>query len=65
MIMSEMPLKTFPSNEIEALTMLYLQNQDLSKLSPEEFFVKYKETYAKIKDCNSKQDTFNIKPLIS
>lgn len=38
----------FPSTKIEALTMLYLQKQDLSGLSPEEFLDKYEETYLKI-----------------
>ena len=31
------------------LAMLYVQNQDLSGLSPEELFDKYKEAYDKIK----------------
>lgn len=40
--------ENFPSTKIEALTMLYLQKQDLSSLSPEEFLDKYEETYCKI-----------------
>lgn len=40
---------TFPNNKQSALTMLYLQNQDLSDLSPEELLDKYDEVYDKIK----------------
>ena len=38
-------LSTFPNNKIESLTMLYLQSQELSGLSPEELYDKYEETY--------------------
>ncbi len=41
-------LRTFPRNELEALAMLYIQNQDLSDLSPEELLDKYQDAYAKI-----------------
>lgn len=44
--------KNFPSSKIEALTMLYLQNQDLSTLSPEEVMDKYQETYDRIRERN-------------
>lgn len=44
--------KNFPSSKIEALTMLYLQKQDLSNLSPEEVMDKYQETYDKIRERN-------------
>ena len=46
---NDIRLSTFPSNRIEALTMLYLQNQDLSSLSPEEIFDKYQDAYTAIK----------------
>lgn len=39
---------TFPSNKIEALAMLYLQNQDLSNLSPEEVCDEYQNACDKI-----------------
>ena len=42
-------LATFPRTKIDALTMLYLQNQDISKLTPEELFELYIETHDKIK----------------
>lgn len=45
-------LSTFPSSKIEALTMLFLQNQDLSNLSPEEIMDKYQEAYDKIRERN-------------
>ncbi|WP_157454950.1 hypothetical protein [Carnobacterium maltaromaticum] len=47
--MSETNLKTFPKNKYDALTMLFLQNQDLSNLTPEELANKYNEVHAKIK----------------
>jgi len=34
-------LSTFPSNRLDGLTLLYLEKQDLSNLSPEEFVDKY------------------------
>jgi len=43
-------LSTFPSNNIEALTMLYLKQQDLKLLSPEEILELYDTTYAKISE---------------
>lgn len=42
-------LDTFPSTKTEALAMLYLQNQDLSSLTPENLVTKYNETYNKIR----------------
>jgi len=42
-------LSTFPSNKISALTMLYLQNQNLSNATPEEIVDKYNEAYLKIR----------------
>ncbi len=41
-------LKSFPSNKEEALTLLFLQNQDLSSLSPEELAKKYDDTKNRI-----------------
>lgn len=48
--MSEMRFDTFPGNETEALAMLYVQNQDLSDLSPEEIYDKYYDAYQKIRE---------------
>ena len=41
-------LKTFPATLADALTMLYLQNQDLSETSPERLVQLYFETHDKI-----------------
>lgn len=46
---NEVRLSTFPSNEYEALALLYIQQQDLSKLSPEEIYDKYEEAKNKIR----------------
>lgn len=63
--MPETRLDTFPSNETEALAMLYIQQQDLSDLSPEEMYDKYYDAYQKIReyrkakrDANRKSWTF-------
>ena len=46
----------FPANRYEALTMLYLQNQDLSDKTPTEIHELYWETYREIaKDLEEKQ----------
>jgi len=45
---NEVRLSSFPSNKTEALTMLYLQNQDLTGYSPEELVSKYLDTYKRI-----------------
>ncbi|MBE5932946.1 MAG: hypothetical protein E7263_05980 [Lachnospiraceae bacterium] len=42
-------LSTFPSTRTEGLTMLYLQNQDLSGMTPEQLVDKYEDIYARIK----------------
>lgn len=42
-------LKSYPSDKVEALTMLYLQNQNLKDLTPEELAAKYKDVHALIK----------------
>lgn len=41
--------KCLNSEQLEALTMLFLQNQDLSQLTPEQVLDKYYETYEKLK----------------
>ena len=46
--MNDVTLRTFPKNECDALAMLYIQNQDLSELTPEQLFEKYQEAYDKI-----------------
>ena len=46
---------TFPSNQNEALSMLYLQNQDLSGKSPEEINSMYWDAYYRIKKDDYKK----------
>ncbi|MCQ6356411.1 hypothetical protein [Bacillus cereus] len=43
-------LNTFPSNRIQALTMLYLQNQDLTGKSPSEIVDLYISATQEIKE---------------
>lgn len=38
----------FPSSKLEALAMLYMQNQDLSGLTPEEVYDRYQDAYEKM-----------------
>ena len=47
--------KFFPSTKAEALTMLYLQNQNLSGKSPEEIAELYQDAYQKI--CSYDKET--------
>lgn len=42
-------LNSFPSTRVDALTMLYLQNQDISKMTPEELAETYSDVFLKIK----------------
>ena len=55
--MSDTVFKAFPDNEIEALAMLWLQNQDLSSATPEELLDKYQDAYDKIKEHKKQKRT--------
>ena len=46
--MDKVELKSFPSNRIEALTMLYLSQKDLTHVFPENMARLYMETYKEI-----------------
>lgn len=46
--MSEIKLNTFPNSKVEALSMLYLENQDLKDLTPEQLVDKYLVVHQKI-----------------
>lgn len=48
--MADTILRTFPEDEAEALAMLYVQNQDLSGITPEQLFDMYEDTCKKIKE---------------
>ena len=52
--MDDVILHSFPSNECEALALLYVQNQDLSNVSPEELWDKYQDAYEKIREHKKK-----------
>lgn len=49
----------FPTSKIDALTMLYLEQQDLSGLSPETLLDRYDEVYKKLMDYNNKKNPIN------
>lgn len=53
-------LQSFPSNDVDALAMLYVQNQDLSEITPEQLFDMYQEAYKKIDvhKCKDKESSF-------
>ena len=42
-------LKTFPSSDAEALAMLYIQNQDIKGLSPEQLAELYVQTLRQVR----------------
>lgn len=47
--MQDTTLYTFPDNKTEALAMLYVQNQELSGITPEQLLDLYYEAYDKIR----------------
>lgn len=55
-------LSIFSENKFDALTMLYLQQQNLSKLTPEQVLDKYDEAYSKIR--SHYEDTRSNRKLI-
>lgn len=54
----DLNISLFPATKLEALTMLYLQNQDLYVISPEELLAKYNDVYEKLR----KQDISSNQP---
>ena len=47
--MSNLTSQSFPHNKLEALTMLYLQNQDISRMTPVQLLDKYQSVYDELK----------------
>ena len=47
---NDIHFSTFPSNECQALAMLYIQSLDLSNLSPEDIYDKYRDAYERIRN---------------
>lgn len=43
-------LSTFPNNAHEALALIYVQNQNVEGLTPEEIYDKYQDAYKKIRE---------------
>ena len=54
-----MDFKTFPKDQCEALAMLWLKSQDLSELSPEDDFRKFKDAEKRIRQCNRDENKNN------
>jgi len=57
---NDINFSTFPNGTTQALTMLYLQNQDLKDKTPEEIHTLYWQTYYKIQHDykNKRQEDF-------
>lgn len=53
--------KFFPSDNCEALALLYLQTQDVAKMTPEELTDKYHEVLRRIREQNPKSIIANKK----
>ena len=49
--MSDIKLKTFPDGLSSALTMLYLDQTDISGLTPEELYERYVNVCGRISNC--------------
>lgn len=43
----------FPKDRLEALAMLYVQNQNMGNKSPAEYFEMYQRAYEEIKQAHS------------
>ena len=54
----------FPSNKIEALAFLYVQNLDMSTLSPKDLMDKYNEVHKEIHERNKETRPKRSKPQI-
>ena len=53
---NDINLRTFPRSFQEALAMLYMENQDLSGLTPEQLVDMYQDAYEKICIRNKKRN---------
>lgn len=61
---NEIELYTFPSTKSEALAMLYLQSQNLTNISPEEFAKKYEDVHSKISSFYKNKITSNADSMV-
>lgn len=55
--MADSTFHTFPETTAEALALLYVQNQDLSGITPEGLFDMYQDAYQRIKAHQKEQRT--------
>lgn len=62
--MADNTFATFPDSATEALAMLYVQNQDLSGITPESLLDMYQEAYQRIKAYNREKRNKNQIPPI-
>ena len=60
--MADNTFRTFPENEIEALAMLYVQNQDLSGVTPEGLLDMYQDAYQKINEHRREKRAAALQP---
>lgn len=56
--------RTFPETETEALAMLYVQNQDLTGITPEGLLYMYRDAYQKIKAHRREKRNANQNPPV-
>lgn len=49
--MDDISFRTFPNSRNEAITMLYLQNQNLEGKTPEELAALYAETFTEVQNA--------------
>lgn len=61
--MDDTILRTFPSNEIEALAMLYVKNQDLTDVTPEDLLNMYDNAYETMAAARQAQYESHFKTL--
>lgn len=57
--------RTFPETETEALAMLYVQNQDLTGITPEGLLDMYQDAYQKIKAYRREKRNANQNPPVT
>ena len=62
--MQDNTYRAFPETETEALAMLYVQNQDLTGVTPEGLLDMYQDAYQKIKAHRREKRSANQKPPV-
>ena len=60
--MADNTFQTFPETVTEALAMLYVQNQDLSGVTPEGLLDMYQDAYQRIKTYRRENRNGNRQP---